>query len=385
MGKIITRLFKSFMTTRKTCRVCEGKLKTLFSLGNLCVSTFVKELKKCVKAPLEMTQCQNKDCGLLQLKHTADYDLMYSKHYWYRSGLNKVITDDLKTVVRDIKKRKGVWIDVGANDGALLSFVRGFKRIGIEPATNLTKELKKHCEKVFVKFWEDVKTDKADVITAIGMFYDSENPNSFISNVKNHLKDDGVFIAQLMTAKQMVKMNDIGNICAEHLEYYDYKSLVYLYEKNGLEIYKVEENKINGGSYRLYARHYKKGSVKRKEPKVDWEKFIQRMKKNKANAMKFIKGKNVCIYGASTKGNTIAQYYGMNSKNIVCAIDKSKEKWGKYMVGTNIPILPEENLSMFKYAFVMPYGFINLFKEREKKWLAQGGKFLMPFPEFKQI
>ena len=119
--------------------------------------------------------------------------------------------------------------------------------------------------------------------------------------------------------------------------------------------------------------------------KVDWKKFVGAMKKNKADAMKFIKGKNVCIYGASTKGNTIAQYYGMNSKNIVCAIDKSKEKWGKYMVGTNIPILPEENLSMFKYAFVMPYGFINLFKEREKKWLAQGGKFLTPFPEFKQI
>ena len=374
------------MTIRKTCRVCDSKIKTLFSLGNLCVSTFVKDpTKKCVKAPLEMTQCQNKECGLVQLRHTADYDLMYTKHYWYRSGLNKVIVDDLKSIAKSVKNKKGVWIDAGANDGTLLSFVKGMKRIGIEPATNLTKELRKHCDKVFVKFWEDVKTEKADVITAIGMFYDSENPNAFMQNIKNHLKDDGIFIAQLMTAKQMVAMNDIGNICAEHLEYYNYKSLVYLYEKNGLEIYKVEENKINGGSYRLYARHFKKGSVKHKEPKVDWVKFVQRMKKNKADAMKFIKGKNVCIYGASTKANTIAQYYKMNPTNIACAIDKSKEKFGKYMVGSNIPILPEEYLYHFDYAFVMPYGFINLFKEREKKWLAQGGKFLVPFPKFRII
>lgn len=370
------------MITRKTCRVCGGKLKNLFSLGKLCVSTFVDDpVKKCEKVPLDMMRCAG-ECGLVQLRHTADYDLMYTKHYWYRSGLNQTIVNDLKGVVKSIGKKKGVWIDVGANDGTLLSFVpSGFKKYGVEPATNLQKELKKQA-KAINKFWEDVKLEKADVITAIGMFYDSENPNVFMQNVKKHLKDDGVFIAQLMTMKQMVEMNDIGNICHEHLEYYDYKALQYLYELNGLEIFHVEENNINGGSYRLFARHLKNGSVKHKESKVDWKKFVSRMKKNKADAMKFIKGKNVCIYGASTKGNTIAQYYGMNSKNIICAIDKSMEKIGKYMVGTGIPILPGEILPYFEYAFVMPYGFINLFKEREKEWLASGGKFLAPFPKF---
>lgn len=370
------------MTTRKTCRVCDSKLKPILSLGNLCVSTFVDDPKQCKKAPLELMLCVNKDCGLLQLKHTADYDLMYTKHYWYRSGLNKVIIDDLKSIVRSVKK-KGVWIDVGANDGTLLSFAKGFKRIGVEPATNLTKDLKKHCDKVFVKFWEEVKTEKADVITAIGMFYDSEDPCQFIANVKNHLKEDGIFIAQMMTLKQMVENNDIGNITWEHLEYYDYKSLVYLYEKNGLEIYKVEENKINGGSYRLYARHYKKGSVKHKEPKVDYKAFAQRIEDNKKKILELIKGKNVCLYGASTKANTIAQYYGLG-KYIKYAVDKSAEKLGKYMIGSGIQIIHESRLDNFDYALVMPYGFIELFKKKERRWLRKG-KFIAPFPKPKII
>ena len=85
-------------TTRETCRVCgSGKLSFLFSLGNLYISTFVKNPGEDIgKAPLELVWCEN--CSLVQLKHTAPQELMYSKHYWYRSGLNKVIIDDLKEI-----------------------------------------------------------------------------------------------------------------------------------------------------------------------------------------------------------------------------------------------------------------------------------------------
>ena len=37
------------------------------------------------------------------------------------------------------------------------------------------------------------------------------------------------------------------------------------------------------------------------------------------------------------------------------------------------------------YFFVMPYGFINEFKKREKKWIKQGGTFLLPYPFFKKV
>ena len=89
------------------------------------------------------------------------------------------------------------------------------------------------------------------------MFYDLEDPSEFIKHAADALDDDGIFVAQLMCSHSMFKTNDLGNICHEHLEYYSYKSLKYLFEKNGLKIFKMSENKINGGSYRIYCKKYK--------------------------------------------------------------------------------------------------------------------------------
>ena len=88
------------------------------------------------------------------------------------------------------------------------------------------------------------------------MFYDLEDPNKFIRDAANSLHDDGIFVAQLMCLKSMIEKNDIGNICHEHIEFYSLKSLKYLFENNGLEIFKIEENDINGGSYRIYCRKF---------------------------------------------------------------------------------------------------------------------------------
>jgi hypothetical protein len=163
-----------------------------------------------------------------------------------------------------------------------------------------------------------------------------------------------------------------------------------LFEKNGLEIFKIEENSINGGSYRIFARHYKNGSIKFKEnfTKKDYKDFYKRIEKNKKLCVDFIKdavkkGKRVYVYGASTKGNTILQYYGLNSKLIEGAADKSPEKWGKYTVGTMIPVVKEEEArKKADYFLVLPWAFFETFKKREKAWLKKGGKFIVPLPNF---
>ena len=73
------------------------------------------------------------------------------------------------------------------------------------------------------------------------MFYDLEDPNKFIRDAANLLHENGIFVAQLMCLKSMIEKNDIGNICHEHIEFYSLKSLKYLFENNGLEIFKIEE------------------------------------------------------------------------------------------------------------------------------------------------
>ena len=391
--------------------LCKNKkLKNIFSLGNPFVSNFVnkKNISKGVRAPLTLVYC--KKCTLIQLSHIASQDLIYKKFYWYKSGITKTMRDALKDIfdksLRYVSLSKNdVVLDIGANDGTLLKYYKQkrIKTIGCEPASNLKKELKKNCHYVLDDFWSKKKLQiildknnlkKPKIITAIGMFYDLEEPNKFIKDASSALDDNGIFIAQLMCLKSMIDKNDLGNICHEHIEFYSLKSLKYLFENNGFEIFKIEENEINGGSYRIFCRKFKKGSIMLKEPNIlnSINKFVKRAKKNKIATTKFIKqkfkqGKKIFLYGASTKGNTLLQYYKLNNKIIPFAAERNPDKWGKYTVGSGIKIISEKKARDLNpdYFLVTPWGFINEFIKREKTWLKKGGKFILPFPKFKLI
>ena len=392
------------------CLLCKNKkIKKVFSLGNLYVSNFVNknQINKGIKSPLTLMYCSN--CTLLQLSHIAPQEIMYKRFYWYRSGVTKIMRRALKDIyyssLKYIKlKKNDVVLDIGANDGTLLKyFGKNIKTIGCEPANNLIGKLKKNCDFVLNDFWSykklnklvnKNKLNKPKIITAIGMFYDLEDPNKFIRDSVLALDDKGIFIAQLMCLKSMIEKNDIGNICHEHIEFYSLKSLKYLFENNGLEIFKIEENDINGGSYRIFCRKFNKGSIPLPKENVltSVKKFVKRANRNKQVTMNFIKKqikkeKKIFLYGASTKGNTILQYYKLNNKIIPFAAERSPEKWKKYTVGTGIKIISEKEARKLKpdYFFVTPWGFIKEFIKREHSWLKKGGKFIVPFPKFKLI
>jgi NDP-4-keto-2,6-dideoxyhexose 3-C-methyltransferase len=395
----------------KNCLLCKNnKLKPLFDLGNLYVSNFVskKNIYKGIKSPLNLLYCNH--CTLIQLSHLAPQEIMYRRFYWYKSGVTKTMRDGLKELFNDcVKKAKlkknDVVLDIGANDGTLLKYFKQkkMKTIACEPAKNLTNELKKNCNYLINNFWSKKelfkvlnkkKINKPKLITAIGMFYDLEDPNKFIKDAAESLDDNGIFVAQLMSLKSMIEKNDLGNICHEHIEFYSFQSIKYLFETNGLEIFKISENEINGGSYRFYCRKYKNGSIKLPKENVleMMKKFKFRVNKNKLSINKFIKnqfekGKKIFLYGASTKGNTVLQYYGINKKLIPYAAEKSAFKWGKYTIGTGIKIISEKEAKNLKpdFFFVTPWGFIKEFINREKKWLNSGGKFILPFPKMKII
>lgn len=394
----------------KKCLLCkEKKLKKIFSLGNLFVSNFVtkKEILKGIKAPLTIMYCNN--CSLLQLSHIAPQEIMYKKFYWYRSGVTKTMREGLKDIYKSSLKyvkmsNQDTVLDIGANDGTLLKYYKKkFKTIGCEPAKNLTSKLKKNCNFVLNDFWSYKKLEKLiiknklrkpKIITAIGMFYDLEDPNKFIKDSANALDDGGIFIAQLMCLKTMIDKNDLGNICHEHIEFYTLKSLKFLFENNGLEIFKIEENEINGGSYRIFCRKLNKGSIKLKKENVlkMIKTFVKEIEKNKMVTMKFIKEKlkskkKIFLYGASTKGNTLLQYYKLDKYLIPYAAERSPEKWGKYTIGTGIKIISEDKARKLNPDFflVTPWGFIKEFVKRESLWLKKGGKFILPFPKFKLV
>ena len=206
------------------------------------------------------------------------------------------------------------------------------------------------------------------------MFYDLENPNKFIKDASKSLHDEGIFIAQLMCLKSMIDKNDVGNICLEHIEFYSLKSLKFLFENNGLEIFKIEENNINGGSYRIFCRKLNKGSIKLKNENIlsMMKRFVSRVKKNKEITTRFINkeiksGKKIFLYGASTKGNTVLQYYKLNGKKINFAAERSPDKWGKFTVGSGIEIISERKQEKESdYFFVTPWGFIKSLRKESR-------------------
>lgn len=397
--------------TRTTCRLCGScDLCDVFSLGNQYINDFVPadRVGKGLMAPLDLVMCDR--CTLLQLRHTAPQELLYSRYYWYRSGVTATMRRALRDITESVEKmvvlKPGdVVLDIGANDGTMLTTytVKGIRKVGCEPADNLIEMLKANTEYVMHDFWDyDCYIElasqwgfgKAKVVTAIGMFYDLENPNKFIRDAQRAMTDDGVFIAQLMCLSSMLEKNDVGNIVHEHLEYYSLESLKYLFETNGLEIFRIEENEVNGGSYRIFARHHKGTGISFNERYTyeDVMAFAKRVEENRDKCVDFIKGevakgKRIYVYGASTKGNVILQYYGLDNSLIAAAAERSPEKWGKYTVGSWIPIVSEEEARRDNpdYFLVLPWGFFPEFYERERKWREGGGKFIVPLPEFRVV
>lgn len=410
---------KTAIITRTSCRVCESKdVETLYSIGDLYVSDFVTDPSAGFKAPLEMMMCNN--CSLVQLRHTAPQEFMYSRFYWYRSGVTQTMRDALRDITKSIEDRVelkpgDIVLDIGSNDGTMLRTYEapGIVKVGVEPASNLAEEGQKDLDHFINDFWiydiyNKAVGKKAKVITAIGMFYDMEDPNQFIGDAAKALTDDGVFVAQLMCLKNMLDTNDVGNICHEHLEFYSLTALEFLFEKNGFQMFDIEHNLVNGGSYRVYAclkgttPPHVDGAAERMKKFRDEEKelagrqchldFYARIEENKKKCVEFVKkvvaeGKKVWVYGASTKGNTILQYYGLTNSDIVAASERSPEKWGKFTVGTGVPIVSEDEARKAKpdYFLVLPYAFFDEFYKREEEWRAGGGVFLVPLPEFRVV
>lgn len=383
------------ITQVTTCRICNSEVTEVAVLEAIHINDFplFPTTSKGI-VPLVLDQCTK--CTLVQLRHTVDPNILYGEHYWYQSGLNAKLKQNLLDIAEYANAHTtagDVVLDIGANDGTLLSGVLPDRfRVGCEPAPNLFKSLNDNCELTIAAMWDHnlMEGRQAKFITAIGMFYDMDNPNTFIHSVKEALTSDGVFVAQLMTLAPMIHKRDLGNICHEHLEYYTYQSLVELYERNGLEIFQVEENDIQGGSYQLWGRHLDKGSIPYTENVSGLQEFIDSIAitRDKLHALFTSyqqQGKKCYVYGASTKGNTLLQIWDLG-KFFDGVAEIHPDKFGRYTVGTGIPIIPESDARLLADVFFVPnFGFKDMFVNKENEWLRGGGKMVFAMPDVEII
>ena len=416
----------SLVSVRETCRSCAAEdLSPILSLGSQYVSDFVDgdDLSRSVKAPLELVLCRmdSGGCGLLQLRHTVAPDLLYG-HYWYKSMVNdsmmRALADVCRSAERCVQLSAGdLVLDIGCNDGTLLRSygVPDLVLAGFDPASNLMEDARVGTTRVINDFfgYETFRSAfpdaKAKVITSIAMFYDLERPNDFVEDIVKCLDQDGIWIVQMSYLPSMLAANAFDNICHEHLEYYSLMAIQRLLEPRGLEIVDVGMNAVNGGSIRLFVRHLGRGPVpaggpRRVEDTLDserglglqsrdvYDRFAGRVNAIKQTVVQLIaeetdKGKSVYVYGASTKGNTLLQYFGLDSTVLKAAAERNPDKWGKKTVGTMIPIISENQARADNpdYFLVLPWHFLEGFVERERDFLKRGGKFIVPLPEFQVV
>ena len=417
------------MKTWNYCRVCGGPLDPILSLGEQYVSTFLAPKQPDgPKAPLELVLCRR--CRLLQLQHTVPGDMMYQE-YWYRSGTNQTMRDALADISGSAAKLMRLQagdsvLDIGCNDGTLLGSyqVPGLHKIGFDPAQNLAVLSRKFADNVLVGFFEadrflsdsKLSSHRPKVVTSIAMFYDLEEPRKFVADIKRVMHPDGVWIMQMSYLPLMLEQNDFGNICHEHLEYYSLQALEYLLNLHGFSIVDAQLNDVNGGSIRAYIRNrdadtkafsdeaYRAQAAERvcqlRKAEADlgldtttpYLDFAARVAQIKQQVSGFIKDevkreKKVFVYGASTKGNTMLQYFELDHSIIGAAAERNPDKWGKVTVGTRIPIISEAEARAAKpdYFLVLPWHFIQEFKAREQAYLSSSGKFIVPLPRFELV
>lgn len=403
----------------------------LFSLGELYVSDFLKPDESPRHPPVEMKALLDLNTGAVRLKESAPLNTMYGK-YWYRSGINQTMKTELNDIVQSIVKVRpqllsygGIWLDIACNDGTLLSFVPpNMKRVGIDPADDTYKqESEKHADCIIQDFFSKeawgktpFRDDKATIVTSIAMFYDLENPGKFIDDIHAILDDNGIWVLQLSYTPLMLDQLAFDNFCHEHIYYYSLFNLKALLSDHGFKIMDCQLNDINGGSFRVYAMKKEANErsfgttpyrdvcrtrvsalleyedLKQLDCESTWRDFFNRINELKQTTVGFIKqakseGKTVWGYGASTKGNTLLQYFGLDNTLIDGIAERSPYKYGLKTVGTNIPIYSEEDMRKAKpdYLLILPWHFIDEFISREWDYLRQGGKFIVPCPKFEII
>jgi NDP-4-keto-2,6-dideoxyhexose 3-C-methyltransferase len=409
------------------CRICGNEhFITVIDLGDQALSgRFPKsDDPDPPRAPLVLVKCDNAKnpdaCGLVQLRHSVPPLEMYTCEYGYRSGLNKTMTDHLADLSAKARKRvrlekNDIVLDIGSNDGTLLKSYGDaeIRRIGMDPGGEQYRKYYPDEIRLVSDFFNAASFraafpgEKAKIITSIAMFYDLEHPMEFVDNIRQCLHADGIWVLEQSYLPTMLRMNSFDTICHEHLEYYAFYQIDWMLRRNNLKAIDIEFNDINGGSFKLYVAH-KDSAIKPDtaaiesviaaekglglDTAVPYAEFCARVEaiKVKLNALlkaEKEKGKKIYVYGASTKGNVLLQYFGIDASVITAAAERNTEKWGSRTPGTNIPIVSEEEARSQHpdYFLPLPWHFRKEFIERESQFRKEGGKFIFPLPDVEII
>ncbi|MEH6949944.1 class I SAM-dependent methyltransferase [Nitrobacter sp. NHB1] len=369
------------------------------------------------KAPLELLRCG--ECGLVQLRHSVRVAEMFGNNYGYRSGTNATMRNHLGQLTTAVAERAAlapgdVVLDIGCNDGTLLKSypIKGLMHTGIDPiagsfASQYPDDFNIHAGFFNAgSFARLMPGRKARAITSIAMFYDLEDPGSFVGDIAAVLAPDGIWVLEQSYLPNMLDRNSFDTICHEHLEYYALSQIERLTRDKNLRVFDVKLNDINGGSFQIWVCHrdaaYPENrtildALRKREAAlgITTDKPFATFRANVAAlgsrlkdfiSQEVARGNRVYVYGASTKGNVLLQHFGLDHRLLTACADRNPSKWGQRTPGTAIPIMSEEDARKdADYFLVLPWHFRDEFVAREADFMARGGHLIFPLPEFEVV
>jgi len=396
------------------CQVCNHpNLDSILFLGYLPpvnrMSTIGEKPHEQPSYPAQLLYCPH--CHLVQLGLIVDPQVLFPPEYPYTSSTTKILRENFAELytecgtVIDLKKDDLV-VDIGSNDGNLLSNFRGHHRVlGITPEKighiaierGIPTIIDYFCEKVVSQILSE--HGPARLVTATNVFAHIENVNHIVELILRIIKPGGVFISESHYLLPLIETLQYDTIYHEHLRYYSLHSLQYLLESHGLEIFHAKRIPTHGGSIRVYAARKGDYPVRPSVPELlDAEKPIVL---DKQNLLEFrnrvilaklrlhqmlleIKEKGERIYGISapSRASTLINYVGLDDGVIDCVLEiQGSYKIGKYVPGTLIPVEEESRLfnDQPEYALLLSW---HIADELMPKLRQKGfkGKFIIPLP-----
>ncbi len=398
---------------KNKCQVCKSVTKKIFSLGNLPpVNDYnsMKNLSELNYFNTDILFC--KKCCLLQIGSIVDKEILFPKSYPYTSSTTKVLRENFKDLSEKVFKKRilnsknDLTLDIGSNDGNLLSNFKGKCRVlGVTPENIGKLAIKRGIPTILDYFNLKTKNKilkkhgKCNLITATNVFAHIDEPNEILKNISKLLKKDGVFINESHYLIDLLKTNQYDTIYHEHLRYYSLTSLYFFLKKNKFNIFDCERIPTHGGSIRVYASKSKKFKVSKNVIKILKEekkylkqkylkKFQSQILRSKLSLYKIIakineKNGKICGVSAPSRASTLINYVGLDESLIPYIFEiKGSYKIGNYMPGTKIEIISEEKIKKINPDYLLIFSW-HIKEDLKKVFKKKGfkGKFIIPLPQ----
>ena len=411
------------MTQVSLCRICAfPKLDNILELGMSPISGHFPKLNEEVQSlPLNLARCSS--CGLIQLYNILPISELYSETYGYESHLNSSMQKHLFDKALELQQifqsrvsnKNGVFLDIASNDGTLLSgYLQGSSKdtlIGIDPLiSNFNDCYPGDTIKIQDFFsateYKKAINMKADIISSVSVFYDLDDPLSFARDIHEILSENGIWHLEQSYCVSMVKKTSFDTICHEHLLYLRAHDFQYIFDKIGFTVISVQLNEINGGSIAITVEKAKGGEHCKdfiellaneiNEGYCDiniYRQFAKKVKIYKDTLWKTIQsyksdGYKIVGLGASTKGNIILNYCGLDNSIVEIIGEVNSKKFGRMTPGTKIPIVNENIILNSKekiLALILPWHFRETFLNSTIDFRRNGNLILFPIPEIEII